>query len=107
MTTWQGQHFLDFDAPAQAHSPTSVAAAKAQAKAKKESDKRTILNALQENGAMTDEQLVACTGIGANTVRPRRVELVRDGLVVAVGEGRTAGGNRAVTWGRVVGGGGG
>jgi predicted ArsR family transcriptional regulator len=77
-----------------------VAAAKGQTKAKEESDKRTILNALEEDGPMTDEQLVACTGIGANTVRPRRVELVREGLVVAVGEGRTMGGNRAVTWGR-------
>ena len=77
-----------------------MAAAKGQTKAKEESDKRTILNALEEDGPMTDEQLVACTGIGANTVRPRRVELVREGLVVAVGEGRTMGGNRAVTWGR-------
>jgi predicted ArsR family transcriptional regulator len=101
MTVYKGQHYLlGDDAPAQAHSPTSVAAAKGQTKAKEESDKRTILNALEEDGPMTDEQLVACTGIGANTVRPRRVELVREGLVVAVGEGRTMGGNRAVTWGR-------
>ena len=102
MTVFKGQHYLlPDDAPAQAHSPTSVAAAKSQPKAKKESDKRTILNALEENGPMTDEQLVACTGIGANTLRPRRVELVRAGLVVAVGEGRTSGGHRAATWGRV------
>ena len=102
MTTFQGQHFLDFDeAPAQQHSPTSVAAAAGQPKAKREIDRDRILNALDKHGPMTDEQLVASTGIGANTLRPRRVELVRDGLVVAVGEGRTAGGNRAVTWGRV------
>ena len=102
MTVFKGQHYFGFgDAPAQQHSPTSVAAAASQPKAKKESDKRTILNALDENGPMTDEQLVACTGIGANTLRPRRVELVRAGLVVAVGEGRTAGGHRATAWGRV------
>ena len=102
MSVFKGQHFLGFDeVPAQQHSPTSVAAAASHPKAKKESDKRTILNALDENGPMTDEQLVACTGIGANTLRPRRVELVRAGLVVAGGEGRTAGGHRAATGGRV------
>ena len=102
MTVFKGQRYFGFDdAPAQQHSPTSVAAAAIQPKAKKESDKRTIINALEENGPMTDEQLVACTGIGANTLRPRRVELVRAGLVKAVGEGRTTSGHRATAWGRV------
>lgn len=101
MKTFQGQGYIDFDAPAQQHSETSVAAAKGQTKEKRDSDKRTILLALEENGPMTDEQIVACTGIPANTARPRRLDLVRDGLVQAVGEGRTASGKRAVTWGRV------
>lgn len=92
---------LSLFAPSQAHLPTSLVAAKSQSKAKTKSDKRTILNALEKNGPMTDEQLVACTGIVANTLRPRRVELVRAGLVKAVGEGRTAGGHRAATWGKV------
>ena len=101
MSVFKGQHFLGFDeAPAQQHSPTSVAAAAGQPKKKKESDKRTILNALDENGPMTDEQLVACTGIGANTLRPRRVELVRAGLVKAVGDTWTISGRRATAWGR-------
>ncbi len=101
MSTFQGQHYIDFDTPAQRHSPTSFAAAKSQTATKKDSDKQTILAALERHGPLTDEQLVERTGIGANTVRPRRVELVRDGLVQAVGEGRTASGKRAVTWGRV------
>jgi len=101
MTEFRGQHFLDFDAaPAQAHSPTRVAAAASQTKKKTEIDRDRILAALAKHGPMTDEQIVERTGLGANTARPRRVELVRAGLVVAVGEGRTAGGNRAVTWGR-------
>ena len=101
MTEFRGQHFLDFDsAPAQQHSPTSVAAADSQTKKKTEIDRDRILAALAKHGPMTDEQIVERTGLGANTARPRRVELVRAGLVVAVGEGRTAGGNRAVTWGR-------
>ena len=101
MKTFHGQGYIDFDAPAQRHSPTSVEAAKSQTSGKRESDRQTILFALEENGPMTDEELVACTGIGANTVRPRRVELVRDGLVKAAGEGRTLSGKRAVKWGRV------
>lgn len=102
MTVFKKQHFLDFDAAlAQQHSPTSVAAAASQSKKKTAIDRDRILAALAKHGPMTDEQIVERTGLGANTARPRRVELVRAGLVKAVGEGRTAGGNRAVTWGRV------
>ena len=102
MSVFRGQHFLGFDeAPAQQHSPTSVAAAASQPKKKTEIDRDKILAALAKHGPMTDEQIVERTGLGANTARPRRVELVRAGLVVAVGEGRTAGGHRAATWGRV------
>ena len=102
MSVFKGQHFLGFDeAPAQQHSPTSVAAAASQPKKKVEIDRDKILAALAQHGPLTDEQIVARTGLGANTARPRRVELVRAGLVVAVGEGRTAGGHRATAWGRV------
>ena len=103
MKTFNGQGYIDFDAPApaQRHSPTSVAAAKSQTKKKTEIDRETILAALDQHGPLTDEQIVERTGIGANTVRPRRVELVREGIVQAVGEGRTVSGKRAVTWGRV------
>ena len=102
MSTFNGQHYLDFDAPApaQQHSPTSVEAAKSQTKTKKDGDRLRILQLLAEAGPLTDEEIGIRSGIGANTVRPRRVELVRDGLVQAVGEGRTASGKRAVTWGR-------
>jgi predicted ArsR family transcriptional regulator len=78
-----------------------VAAAKSQTKKKTEIDREKILVALAKHGPLTDEQIIERTGLGANTARPRRVELVRAGLVIAVGKGRTAGGNRAVTWGRV------
>jgi predicted ArsR family transcriptional regulator len=100
MTVYKGQHYLlGDDAPAQAHSPTSVAAAKSQKPKKTEIDREKILVALAKHGPLTDEEIVERTGLGANTARPRRVELVRAGLVVAVGEGRTAGGHRASTWG--------
>ena len=102
MTVFKGQHYLlGDDAPAQAHSPTSVAAAKSQKPKKTEIDREKILVALAKHGPLTDEEIVERTGLGANTARPRRVELVRAGFVVAVGEGRTAGGHRASKWGRV------
>ena len=101
MSVFRGQHFLGFDeAPAQQHSPTSVAAAASQPKTKTEIDRDKILAALATHGPMTDEQIVERTGLGANTARPRRVELVRAGLLKVVGEGRTAGGHRAAAWGR-------
>ena len=100
MTTFQGQHFIDFDAPAQKHSETSVAAAKSQTKEKRESQRQRILDLLAARGPMTDEAIGQALGIDLNAVRPRRVKLVDDGLVQAVGEGRTVAGKRAVTWGR-------
>lgn len=99
MTAFNGQHFLDFDAPAQPHSATSRAAAGRQTPEKRDTDRQRILDALERLGPLTDEQIGRATGIGANTVRPRRVELVRDGLVVAADqEGRTATGSRATRW---------
>jgi predicted ArsR family transcriptional regulator len=101
MTTFNGQHFIDFDSPpAQLHSPTSVAAARSQTRQKREIDRDRVLAALA-GGPLTDEEIAERTGLGPNTARPRRVELVREGLVAAVGEGRTAAGRKCVTWGRV------
>lgn len=91
---------LPLFAPAQAHSATSRAAAARQTPAKAGTDRARILAAL-EAGPLTDEQIADTTGIEANTVRPRRGELVRDGLVVRVDdEGRTRTGSRATRWGR-------
>jgi predicted ArsR family transcriptional regulator len=101
MTVYRQQHYIDYDAPAQAHSPTSVAAAKAQTTDKKITQRQQILDLLRARGAMTDEAIGLALGIDLNAVRPRRVKLVADGLVRQAGEGRTVGGNRAVTWGRV------
>lgn len=49
--------------------------------------------------AATDEELQALLRIPANTQRPRRVELVRMGLVQASDQRRlTAAGNRSIVW---------
>ena len=102
MTVYKGQHYLlGDDAPAQAHSPTSVAAAASQTKDKKITQRQQILDLLRDRGAMTDEAIGLALHMDLNAVRPRRVKLVSDGLVRQAGEGRTTSGHRAATWGRV------
>ena len=102
MKVFKGQGFLDFDAPAQLHSATSRAAAGRQTPEKRDTDRQRILDALERLGPLTDEEIAAAAGLLDNTVRPRRGELVRDGLVVAVDElGKTRAGKRATRWGRV------
>ena len=101
MTVFKQQHYIDYDAPAQAHSPTSVAAAKSQTTGKKLTQRQQILDLLRDRGAMTDEAIGLALEMDLNAVRPRRVKLVADGLVRQAGEGRTTSGHRAATWGRV------
>ena len=102
MTVFKGQHYLLLDdAPAQAHSPASVAAAKSQTTDKKLTQRQQILDLLRDRGALTDEAIGLALEMDLNAVRPRRVKLVADGLVRQAGEGRTTSGHRAATWGRV------
>lgn len=76
MTFFNGQGYLDFGAPAQRHSEPSISAAIGQTRAKRDTDRQRILDALERLGPLTDEQIGKAAGIGMNTVRPRRVELV-------------------------------
>jgi len=100
MKTHNGQGYIDFDEPPAAPCTPSREAAASQTPAKLATDRQRILDALERLGPLTDEQIGKATGIGANTVRPRRVELVRDGLVVAADQdGVTQSGNRATRWG--------
>jgi predicted transcriptional regulator len=87
-------------APAQAHSDTSGAAAHAidpyavGLRAK-------VYGAIARTGAegLTDLEIEAQTGLGGSTVRPRRVELVRLGLVHDSGRTRkTKSGREATVW---------
>jgi predicted ArsR family transcriptional regulator len=102
MSTFKGQHYLDFDAPApaQRHSPTSIAAAADQTALKINRSHALILGKLLELGPMTDQEIGDATGLDMNNVRPRRVELVRAGMVEQCGEGRTKAGKRAAKWRR-------
>ena len=101
------QKGFDFDAvrkpagaPYQSHSETSRAAAEAIA-SKAGTIRRVILDflvGLGDHGA-TDEEIQTGLVMGANTQRPRRVELVRAGLVVDSGKTRpTLSGKAAVVW---------
>lgn len=88
------------DAPAQRHSPTSVAAAE-QVKPIAETQRRLVLSILQMAGerGLTDDEIQAATGMNPSGARPRRIELVRAGLVRDSGRTRkTRSGREAVVW---------
>jgi len=86
-------------APAVQSSPTSMAAADAIS---------AILNALQrsvvsflrargDHGA-TDEEIATGMAMNPSTARPRRIELVRRGLVVEAGTRKAMSGRYATAW---------
>lgn len=88
-----------FAAPAQQHSVTSRAAADSL-------DGKT-LNALQKRvldfiawrpSGATDEEIANELEMNPSTVRPRRIELARRGMIVEGGSRRTTSGRMAVVW---------
>ena len=86
--------------PAQPHSPTSKAAGR-QARASAETWRAKVLAIIRLNGerGCTDEELQQVLNMNPSTERPRRVELVKLGLVENSGETRKTRSNRsAVVW---------
>lgn len=58
-----------------------------------------VLVAIRQEGGVTDEEGMDLLEMPASTYRPRRVELVRDGLVRDSGQTRdTKSGRKAVIW---------
>ena len=89
-----------YSPPAQAHSPTSQAAARL-IKPEANRLRAQVLACLTAagNDGMTDEQIIDATGLGASTARPRRIELVEQGRVKASGLTRpTRSGRAATVW---------
>jgi predicted transcriptional regulator len=83
--------------PAQVHSETSLAAAEAIRPRLGELQQRVL--AVVRHSPATDEEIQDALGMGPSTERPRRVELVRAGLVRDSGETRaTRSGRQAVVW---------
>jgi len=86
--------------PYQRHSRTSKAAADSVTGA--QTQRQAVLAYLKDNGFSTDEQMQKALGMNPSTQRPRRVELVRLGLVMNTGlTGTTSSGRSAVLWGYV------
>jgi hypothetical protein len=83
--------------PAQEHSETSVAAAERIAP-NAATLRAKVLAALREK-PMSDDEIQQELGMNGSTERPRRVELVRAGLVEDSGQRRKTASNReAVVW---------
>lgn len=59
---------------------------------------RPIYEALASEGPMTDEQLQEFLGLPANKMCPRRLDLVKLGLVEQIGMAPTRSGNQAKQW---------
>lgn len=84
--------------PFQRHSPTSRAAA-ASVKESAPTLREAVLRLLRDRGPGTDHEIAAALGIDGSTARPRRVELVRLGLVEDSGkQALTPSGRKAVIW---------
>ena len=78
--------------------PTSISAAK-NAFPRSGSKRQKIYNAIKLFGGLTDEEIERTLELPGNTVRPSRVTLVRDALVMDSGRTRkTISGNDAIVW---------
>ena len=78
--------------------PTSANAA-IKAYPKSGSKRQKIYNAIKLFGGLTDEEIERTLEVAGNTVRPARVSLVRDQLVMDSGQTRkTVAGNDSIVW---------
>jgi hypothetical protein len=78
--------------------PTSANAA-IKAYPKSGSKRQKIYNAIKLFGGLTDEEIERTLEMAGNTVRPARVSLVRDELVMDSGQTRkTIAGNDSIVW---------
>jgi hypothetical protein len=86
-------------APAVPGSATSAMAADSLGSATLNAMQRRVLELLRENPhGLTDEEQQAALKMNPSTQRPRRVELVRRGLVAEFGTRRTSSGRMATVW---------
>jgi transcription initiation factor IIE alpha subunit len=87
--------------PFQTHSETSADAARSM-EAKAPNLRHVVYMEIYRTtlfgGGLTDEEIVQRTGLNPSTVRPRRIELLRDKRIVAAGKRPTASGRLAMVW---------
>jgi putative RecB family exonuclease len=82
------------------HSVTSEAAAKAM-RPSAVNLRQQVFDYLKENGPATDKQIQGALQLSGSTERPRRIELVEEGRVAAMGQVTQANGRQAMHWGVV------
>jgi hypothetical protein len=86
-------------APAVNGSATSAAAADSLGPATLNAMQRRVLELLQATPeGLTDEEMARRLGMNPSTQRPRRIELMRLGLVVRCGVRKTASNRNADVW---------
>jgi hypothetical protein len=86
-------------APSARGSVTSAQAADSLGPATLSALQRRVLALLEATpDGLTDEEMQTRLGMNPSTQRPRRIELVRRGLVVECGTRRTASGRMASVW---------
>lgn len=86
-----------YDPPAQHHSDTSIEAAES-IKPHGPRLRNLVLDTIKNFGPCTDNQVAYYTGLDGSTVRPRRIELERAGLVENVGTTIGSNGRKSKTW---------
>lgn len=84
--------------PAQRHSVTSMQAADSLDAPTLSRLERVVFQWLAKHGPATDEEIIAGTGLNPSTARPRRVALVRRGMVIEAGTRKTASRRSATVW---------
>ena len=85
-------------APSVRGSATSAAAADSLGGATLNRLHRLVLQYLRDHGPATDEEIAAGLSMNPSTARPRRIELVRRGMVVEAGTRKTASKRNASAW---------
>jgi predicted ArsR family transcriptional regulator len=85
-------------APSVRGSATSAAAADSLAPATLNAMQRRVLEFIAQHGPATDEQIATGLEMNPSTARPRRIELVRRGLVVDAGTRKAMSGRYATAW---------
>ena len=86
-------------APSARGSVTSAQAADSLGPATLNAMQRRVLALLEATPeGLTDEEMQTRLGMNPSTQRPRRIELVRRGLVIECGTRRTASGRMATVW---------
>lgn len=84
------------DPPAQRHSRTSRQAAE-RIKDHAPSIRERVYEVIRREGPISDQRLASTLGLAENSIRPRRVELVAEGLVRAHYETVLTASNRQAT----------